>query len=275
MTCAAGVIATGKHFLAYAMSEGGRNWNPVQMGPRELREVYAEPFAAAIRDAGILAIMNSYASVDGVACAGSHAILTGLLRDELGFAGAVVADYFSIAQLFSYHRVAATQGEAAALALAAGLDMELPATDFYGAPLKAEVEAGRVSMEVLDTAVRRVLALKFQLGLFEEPYVDRRRAQNSRRRSSALSRLKWLPNRWSCSATTVCCHLHAWPGVSRSSVLVPTTNGCCRVTTTTHPPRMIYGVGIKQTQNPSATSARATCCRGPEGHAPGPYYTRT
>ena len=97
-----GVVATGKHFLGYAMSEGGRNWNPVQMGPRELREVYAEPFAAAIREAGLGAMMNSYASVDGVPCAGSHAILTGLLRGELGFAGAVVADYCSVAQLFSF-----------------------------------------------------------------------------------------------------------------------------------------------------------------------------
>jgi beta-glucosidase len=82
-----GVAATGKHFLGYAMSEGGRNWGPVQLGPRELREVYAEPFAAVIRDAGLAAIMNSYTSVDGLPCAGSHAILTGMLRDELGFAG--------------------------------------------------------------------------------------------------------------------------------------------------------------------------------------------
>lgn len=167
-----GVVATGKHFLGYALSEGGRNWNPVQLGPRELREVYAEPFAAAIRDAGLGAIMNSYASVDGLPCAGSSAILNDLLRDELGFAGAVVADYWSIPQLFSFHRVAATQGAAAALALAAGLDMELPATEYYGAPLKAEVEAGRLSEAVVDTAVGRVLRMKFQLGLFEQPYVD-------------------------------------------------------------------------------------------------------
>ncbi|MEO8286623.1 MAG: glycoside hydrolase family 3 N-terminal domain-containing protein [Chloroflexota bacterium] len=167
-----GVGATAKHFLAYAVSEGGRNWNPVQLGPRELREVYAEPFAAVIRDAGILSIMNSYASIDGIPCAGSYAILTELLRGELGFDGAVVADYFSISQLLSFHRVAATRGEAAAMALAAGLDMELPATDFYGAPLRAEIDAGRVSMELLDTSVRRVLAMKFKLGLFENPYVD-------------------------------------------------------------------------------------------------------
>jgi beta-glucosidase len=167
-----GVAATGKHFLGYSMSEGGRNWGPVQMGPRELRDVYAEPFAAVIRNAGLATIMNSYASVDGLPCAGSPAILTGLLREELGFVGPVVADYFSVLQLMTYHHVAATPGEAARLALLAGLDMELPAVDCYGAPLKAEVEAGRVPLEVIDRAVRRVLRLKFQLGLFENPYVD-------------------------------------------------------------------------------------------------------
>src|SRR5579883_2097080 len=167
-----GVAATGKHFLGYALSEGGRNAGPVQLGPRELREVYAEPFAAAIRDAGLAAIMNSYASVDGLPCAGSSAILTGLLRDELGFTGVVVADYNAVNMLMSRHYVAGTPGEAARIALTAGLDMELPAIECFGAPLKAEIEAGRVALEVIDTAVRRVLRLKFQLGLFEHPYVD-------------------------------------------------------------------------------------------------------
>ncbi|MFL5592348.1 MAG: glycoside hydrolase family 3 N-terminal domain-containing protein [Ktedonobacteraceae bacterium] len=167
-----GVAATGKHFLGYAMSEGGRNWGPVHLGPRELREVYAEPFAAVIRNAGLATIMNSYASVDGLPCAGSPAILTGLLRDELGFSGTVVADYASVLMLMDHHHVAAHRGEAARLALLAGLDMELPEVDCYGEPLKAEVEAGRVPLEVVDTAVQRVLRLKFQLGLFEHPYVD-------------------------------------------------------------------------------------------------------
>jgi beta-glucosidase len=167
-----GVAATGKHFLGYSMSEGGRNWGPVQMGPRELREVYAEPFAAVIRNAGLATIMNSYSSVDGLPCAGSPAILTGLLRDELGFAGVVVADYGAVLMLMKHHHVAATPGEAARLALLAGLDMELPAVDCYGAPLKAEIEAGRVPLEVVDTSVRRVLRLKFKLGLFENPYAD-------------------------------------------------------------------------------------------------------
>jgi beta-glucosidase len=166
-----GVAATGKHFLGYAMSEGGRNWGPVQLGPRELREIYAEPFSAVIRNAGLATIMNSYASVDGLPSAGSHAILTELLRDELGFDGVVVADYFSVAMLMEYHHVAGTKGEAARLALSAGLDMELPTIDCYE-DLNAEIEAGRLSQEVLDTAVRRVLRLKFKLGLFENPYVD-------------------------------------------------------------------------------------------------------
>ncbi len=167
-----GVAATGKHFLGYAMSEGGRNWGPVQLGPRELREVYAEPFAAVIRNAGLATIMNSYASVDGLPCAGSPAVLTGLLRDELGFVGPVVADYGAVSMLMHYHRVAATPGESARLALLAGLDMELPSVDCFGEPLTAEVKAGRIPLTVIDTAVQRVLRLKFQLGLFEKPYVD-------------------------------------------------------------------------------------------------------
>jgi beta-glucosidase len=172
-----GVAATGKHFLGYAMSEGGRNWGPVQLGPRELREVYAEPFAAAIRDAGLAAVMNSYTSVDGIPVAGSRAILTDLLRGELGFEGAVVADYWAIPQLVRFHRVAADKGAAAALALGAGMDMELPNYDYYHTPLKAEIEAGRLPIDVVDTAVRRVLRLKFQLGLFERPYVDAEAAE--------------------------------------------------------------------------------------------------
>ena len=125
---ATGVAATGKHFLGYALSEGGLNHAPVQLGPRELREVVAEPFRAAIAEAGLATVMNSYASVDGLPCGGSKAILDDLLRGELGFTGAVVADYSTTELLMSHHRIAATKGEAARRALEAGLDMELPAT---------------------------------------------------------------------------------------------------------------------------------------------------
>lgn len=166
-----GVIATGKHFLGYGLPEGGRNHGPVQLGSRELREVFAEPFAAAIRDAGLSSIMNSYSSVDGLPCAGSAMILIELLRGELEFTGTVVADYFAVDLLRTFHRIAPTKSVAAAKALLAGMDVELPALDCFGelAPL---VDAGIVPIEIVDAAVRRVLAQKDALGLFDDPFVD-------------------------------------------------------------------------------------------------------
>ncbi len=167
-----GVAATGKHFLGYAMSEGGLNHAPVHFGARELREVYAEPFRAVIAEAGLATVMNSYSSVDGLACGGSRAILDDLLRGELGFTGTVVADYSTTELLISHHRVAADKAEAAQRALEAGLDMELPQLDCYGAPLKTLVEQGAVDVALVDRSVRRVLALKEALGLFDDPFVD-------------------------------------------------------------------------------------------------------
>ncbi len=168
---ARGVACAAKHFLAYGASIGGRNQAPVHVGPRELREVYATPFAAVIRHAGLAGIMNSYASIDGLPCVGSYAILTELLRGELGFRGAVVADYFAVGQLVDHHRTAADRSEAAMQAIAAGLDVELPAFDFYR-ELPSCIADGRLSEEIVDRAVERVLAQKFRLGLFERPYVD-------------------------------------------------------------------------------------------------------
>ena len=166
-----GVIATAKHFLGYGLSDGGLNHGPVQLGQRELREVFAEPFAAVIRDAHIASIMNSYSSVDGLAPASSRALLTELLRDELGFSGSVVADYFSVDMLVTHHKVAPTKGVAAAKALLAGLDQELPTLDCY-AELPALINAGIVPEAVVDLSLRRVLRQKFALGLFENPLVD-------------------------------------------------------------------------------------------------------
>lgn len=169
---AGGVIATGKHFLGHAMPDGGRNHAPVHLGQRELREVHAEPFAAAIRDAQLASVMNSYSSVDGLPCAGSPEILTDLLRGELGFEGTVVADYFAVALLQRHHRTAGGRGEAALQALRAGLDVELPEVDCFGEPLSEAIRSGQASEEIVDAAVRRVLEGKFRLGLFERPYVD-------------------------------------------------------------------------------------------------------
>ena len=166
-----GVVCAAKHFLGYAASSGGRNQAPVHLGPRELRDVYAAPFAAAIAEAGLAGVMNSYSSIDGLPCAGSHGILTNLLRHELGFDGVVVADYFAVQQLCGNHRTARDNAEAAAQALNAGLDVELPALDCYQ-HISDLVRGDRLAESVVDSSVKRVLAQKFTLGLFEKPYVD-------------------------------------------------------------------------------------------------------
>lgn len=167
-----GVVATGKHFLGYAASEGGLNWAPAHIARRELLEVYLTPFEAAVREAKLGSIMNAYHELDGIPCGASRELFEGLLREELGFEGVVVSDYFTIPTLMTYHQAAASEEEAARLALEAGLDVELPALNYYGQPLLEAVQHGRVDMALVDRAVSRVLRMKFELGLFEEPYVD-------------------------------------------------------------------------------------------------------
>ncbi len=169
---AQGIIATGKHFVGYGMSEGGRNWAPVFLPERELREVFVRPFEAAIREVGLGSIMNAYQEMDGVPVGGSVEILHKLLREQIGFEGLIVSDYFSIDMLSGYHHVANGRTEAAALALEAGIEVELPSTTCYGDPLKVGLEAGQIDIALVDAAVRRVIELKFRLGLFEQPYVD-------------------------------------------------------------------------------------------------------
>jgi beta-glucosidase len=166
-----GVLATGKHFLAYGVSEGGLNWAPVHLAERELREVFLPPFEAAIKTAGLASIMNAYHELDGVPCGASRWLLTDLLRGELGFDGLVVSDYFAVQMLEDYHHVVSTKAEAARLALEAGIDIELPGTDCYGAPLRAAVESGAVDQALIDEVVGRALAMKFRLGMFERPFV--------------------------------------------------------------------------------------------------------
>ncbi|WP_308492700.1 glycoside hydrolase family 3 N-terminal domain-containing protein [Microbacterium terrisoli] len=166
-----GVIATGKHFLGYAMSEAGLNMASVQLGPRELREVYARPFAAAIELAGLDSVMNSLAEWDGVPAAADPRIFRDLLRGELRFQGTVVSDWGSIKNLVIHHRAARNAREAAVLGLHAGIDVELPAPYGYGDALIEAIGVGDVSESLVDESVLRVLIHKFQLGLFDNPYV--------------------------------------------------------------------------------------------------------
>jgi len=163
----AGVIATLKHFVGYSASRTGRNLAPVSMGPRERADVMLPPFEMVLRDGKPRSVMNSYTDTDGVPSAADRDLLTGLLRDEWGFEGTVVSDYFAIAFLKLQHAVAGDWGEAAALALEAGIDVELPTVRTYGAPLIAAVREGRVDESVVDTALRRVLVQKADLGLLD------------------------------------------------------------------------------------------------------------
>jgi len=163
----AGIDATLKHFLGYSASQAGRNHAPVHAGPREVADVFLPPFEMAIRDGGARSVMNSYAEVDGVPVAADRALLTDLLRDRLGFDGTVVADYFSVAFLEVMHGVAADRGEAAGLALTAGVDVELPTGDAYLEPLAERVRAGLVDEALVDRAVLRVLRQKERLGLLD------------------------------------------------------------------------------------------------------------
>ena len=167
-----GVMATGKHFIGHSLSQGGQNCAPVHIGKRELYEVFLGPFQAAIRDAGLATIMNSYPELDGEVVATSRRILTDLLRGELGFDGLVVSDYDAVVMIHNYHNAAADLATAGRLALEAGIDVELPTIVCYGDALKAALDAGDLDIETVDTAVRRHLYKKFELGLFENPYVD-------------------------------------------------------------------------------------------------------
>jgi len=166
-----GVMATAKHFVGYSISEGGMNCSPVHLGPREMRNVFLMPFEAAIRQAHLASVMNAYSELDGVVVAASREILTDLLRGELGFDGLVVSDYRAIAMLNDFHSIAPDKSSAAHLALNAGIDVELPHTDCYGQPLLDALQTGQISETLIDISVSRILQKKFELGLFENPYV--------------------------------------------------------------------------------------------------------
>jgi beta-glucosidase len=182
------VLATGKHMVGHGLPEGGMNRAPAHIGTRELRDVYLWPFEAAVREAGMRSMMHAYEDVDGVPCVASRELFTTTLRDEWGFDGIVVSDYAGIDELVESHAIVGGLGAAAALALEAGIDVELPSTAAYGAPLAQALAAGDVDPALVDRAVARVLAVKFELGLFEAPYVDAAAARPPLAADRALAR---------------------------------------------------------------------------------------
>lgn len=165
-----GVHATLKHFVGYSASQGGRNHAPVHAGRREIADVFLPPFEMALLDAGARSVMNSYAEIDGVPVGATPQYLTDILRERWGFDGVVVADYFSVAFLHLMHAVAADLGEAAELALAAGIDVELPTGDAFLEPLAERIRAGLTDESLVDRAVLRVLAQKEELGLLDADF---------------------------------------------------------------------------------------------------------
>jgi len=167
-----GVAATAKHFIAYAMSEGGLNMAATHVNHRELREVYAKPFEALVRKAGLEGVMNAYQTIDGEPVAASKKILTDLLRNELGFEGLTVSDYQSIGKVQSVFKLAENETDAGILAMNAGLDTETPDNFCFGDGFVKAIKNGLVDSDRIDQAVSRVLTLKFKLGLFENPYAS-------------------------------------------------------------------------------------------------------
>ncbi|MCK1819934.1 glycoside hydrolase family 3 C-terminal domain-containing protein [Streptomyces sp. XM83C] len=166
----AGIVATLKHFAGYSASRAGRNLAPVSMGSRERADVLLPPFEMALREGGARSVMHAYTDTDGIPSAADEELLTGLLRDTWGFTGTVVADYFGIAFLKILHGVAGDFTEAAALALRAGVDVELPSVKTFGADLVQAVTDGTVPEELVDRALRRVLAQKAELGLLDADF---------------------------------------------------------------------------------------------------------
>ncbi len=167
-----GVAATSKHFLGFAMGQGGFNLAGASITPRELREVYAKPFEAAIREAGLATVMNTYSSIDNEPVVCSKKMLTDLLRGEMGFEGVTVTDYASLSRLKDVFKVAKDYTQAGVMAFNAGMDQELPAPVGFGPEFCEAVRRGDVEEAYLNQVVGRILTLKFKLGLFDHPYPD-------------------------------------------------------------------------------------------------------
>lgn len=165
------VAATLKHLTGHGQPTSGINIAPAPMGDRELREIFLPPFEAAVKLGNVRSVMASYNEIDGVPSHASKKLLTDILRDEWGFTGTLVSDYYAINELITRHGLAGSKENAAAMALRAGVDIEMPDRDAY--PLLTNmVKSGQVTEAQIDIAVKRVLTEKFRLGLFENPYTE-------------------------------------------------------------------------------------------------------
>jgi beta-glucosidase len=170
------LVACMKHYVGYGAAEGGRDYNTTEISEFTLRNFYLPQFKAGV-NAGALTVMSAFNCLSGFPASANHHTLTDILRDEWKFPGFVVSDYNAVNELIA-HGVAADGTEAARLALTAGVDMEMVSTNYLDT-LKQQVEQGIVSKKVVDEAVRRILTVKFEKGLFDNPYVDENRCQTA------------------------------------------------------------------------------------------------
>ena len=170
------VLACAKHWVVYGAAEGGRDYNTTEVSENTLREIYFPPFKAAV-DAGVGTLMSSFNAINGVPATANEFTLTKVLRQEWKFDGFVVSDYTAVRELIN-HGVAADEEQAAAAALNAGVEMEMVSRSYnaFGAKLLQEK---KLSQATIDEAVRRVLRIKFRLGLFDRPYTDEAREANA------------------------------------------------------------------------------------------------
>ena len=164
------VASTLKHYIAHGTPEGGINLSPVHMGEREMREIAVEPFETCCREGGALSVMPAYSELDGIPVHASKFLLTDLLRDEIGFNGYTISDFGATGMMNFMHHIARDGVEAGHISLNAGLDMEAPIRFAYCDEFLSEIENNPEYLEKLDEAVRRILSVKFRLGLFEDPY---------------------------------------------------------------------------------------------------------
>ncbi|MEI9852314.1 MAG: glycoside hydrolase family 3 N-terminal domain-containing protein [Sphingomonas sp.] len=165
------VFVTLKHMTGHGQPESGTNIGPANVTERTLREVFFPPFERAVTELGVRSVMPSYNEIDGLPSHANKWLIHDVLRGEWGFKGVVLSDYFAIRELNARHKLFATIEEAAARALDTGVDFETPDGEAYNT-LPALIRAGKVSADQVDESVRRILTMKFQAGLFEDPYVD-------------------------------------------------------------------------------------------------------
>jgi beta-glucosidase len=177
------ILACAKHWVAYGAAEGGRDYNTTDLSENTLREIYFPPFKAAV-DAGVGTVMSAFNAINGVPASANAFTLTKVLRQEWKFDGFVVSDYTSVKELIN-HGIAANEEEAATAALNAGVEMEMVSRSYntFGPKLLQE---NKLSMATIDEAVRRVLRIKFRLGLFDRPYTDEAREPNSLLRPQSI-----------------------------------------------------------------------------------------